>query len=133
VKTIGNVFIMTFLFNFIFAVIGVQSFQGCFARCNGMYATYLSGEGIDACNGENVSELMPSALPITVSEASQNVCLSLYVYNHLTVLRLSWNADGSDVNRVDCVGLFNATDSNDTIVAEPRVVREIGNLFEEAL
>lgn len=38
IKTIGNVFIVTFLFNFIFAVIGVQSFQGCFSSCTGREA-----------------------------------------------------------------------------------------------
>ena len=34
VKTIGNVFIVSFLFTFIFAVIGVQRFKGCFGSCN---------------------------------------------------------------------------------------------------
>lgn len=33
VKTIGNVFIVTFLFQFIFAVIGVQRFKGTFDYC----------------------------------------------------------------------------------------------------
>lgn len=36
------------------------------------------------------------------------------------------------MDRVDCVGFFNSTVDNGTIVAEPRVVREIGKLFEEA-
>eukprot|EP00730_Choanoeca_flexa_P002876 TRINITY_DN11215_c0_g1_i2.p1 TRINITY_DN11215_c0_g1~~TRINITY_DN11215_c0_g1_i2.p1 ORF type:complete len:973 (+),score=264.15 TRINITY_DN11215_c0_g1_i2:187-2919(+) len=34
VKTIGNVFIVSFLFTFIFAVIGVQRFKGCYGQCN---------------------------------------------------------------------------------------------------
>eukprot|EP00045_Choanoeca_perplexa_P018233 m.282974 g.282974 ORF g.282974 m.282974 type:complete len:1665 (+) comp17755_c0_seq4:1769-6763(+) len=34
VKTIGNVFIVSFLFTFIFAVIGVQRFKGCYGECN---------------------------------------------------------------------------------------------------
>ena len=38
IKTIGNVFIVTFLLTFIFAIIGVQSFEGCFGRCNGKHA-----------------------------------------------------------------------------------------------
>eukprot|EP00055_Hartaetosiga_balthica_P010685 m.46411 g.46411 ORF g.46411 m.46411 type:complete len:1783 (-) comp7266_c0_seq1:384-5732(-) len=34
IKTIGNVFIITFMLTFIYSVIGVSSFQGCFGSCN---------------------------------------------------------------------------------------------------
>eukprot|EP00050_Salpingoeca_kvevrii_P014645 m.38383 g.38383 ORF g.38383 m.38383 type:complete len:1677 (-) comp5887_c0_seq1:4731-9761(-) len=46
IKTIGNVFIVTFLFQFIFAVIGVQRFKGTFDYCSDMS---IQTEG--ACTG----------------------------------------------------------------------------------
>ncbi|EGD78396.1 voltage-dependent L type calcium channel alpha 1 [Salpingoeca rosetta] len=46
IKTIGNVFIVTFLLTFIYAIIGVQSFKECFGRCNDPDVMFKS-----QCNG----------------------------------------------------------------------------------
>lgn len=34
VKTIGNIMLVTFMLQFMFAIIGVQLFKGTFFRCN---------------------------------------------------------------------------------------------------
>ncbi|UYV78972.1 hypothetical protein LAZ67_17000527 [Cordylochernes scorpioides] len=49
VKTIGNIMLVTFLLNFMFAVIGVQLFKGKFYKCND-----LSKATEDECHGEYI-------------------------------------------------------------------------------